>query len=233
METVLAIIEFVTVAASQAELPPELVLAIIEAESSGNRYATRYVSAYPWTRMQAKRPANCTADTESVHQRTAWGLMQVMGGTARQMGFEGCLPELINPETNVRVGVAYLSMLNSLHGEKHGIDGVIAAYNQGAPRKSQDGKYQNQEYVNKVKALMTKYKEIVKGSGIKTADAPEAGGSECVAPAETVVSLSAKNKSELLGVAQSLGLSVSNKLKRDDIEAMILSHMPAECGENL
>lgn len=37
------------------------------------------------------------------------GLMQVMPATARQLGFEGSLEDLADPETNIRLGVAYLA----------------------------------------------------------------------------------------------------------------------------
>lgn len=256
MDAVLALLSIIVTNAQQTGVSPELVLAIIETESAGNPYAARYVPTYPWTRMQANRPVNCTADTESAHQRTAWGLMQIMGGTARQVGFEGWLPELVDPETNIRIGIAYLGMLTAQHGGKHGLDGVISAYNAGAPRKTAEGKFQNQGYVSRVKKLMPKYAEILKGRDLKVeygedgeaagtvallegtpgalpstieerADSSELGEVIVIAPTETTVSLAAKSKDELLELAKSLGLTVAARAKRDDIEAMLLKQLAA------
>jgi soluble lytic murein transglycosylase-like protein len=42
------------------------------------------------------------------------GLMQVMPGTARMLGFRGSLDELGAPATNIALGVRYLAQANSL-----------------------------------------------------------------------------------------------------------------------
>jgi soluble lytic murein transglycosylase-like protein len=154
-------------AARSVQIPPELILAIIEVESSGEAYAAKLNPHYPFTMPQAKRPAGVDHNTEIYMQKTAWGLMQVMGATARSAGFEGRLPELTDPAVNVKTGVAYLGTLMSKHRTRHGLEGVVAAYNGGAPRKRPDGKWVNQGYVDKVMKAMEKYKTVAEGKEIE------------------------------------------------------------------
>ena len=142
-------------------MPPELVLGIIEAESGGDPHATKINATYPYTMMQAKRPAGCSVDMERMCQKTAWGLMQVMGATARELGFDGWLSELVNPETNVRLGIEFLGRKMSQYFERDGIEGVVAAYNGGAPRRRPDGKFVNQSYVDRVMKSAGRYKATV------------------------------------------------------------------------
>ena len=155
-----ALLGLIVALATQAGLPPEMVLAIIEAESGGNPYATAF-NPNAAVKMQLKRPAICSEGTDGVHQRTAWGVMQVMGLTARGLGFEGWLPELVEPEINIRLGVAYLAELKKRFFAAHGLDGVIAAYRKGSPRKTSEGKFLSQGYVDRIKQLMPKYKSVV------------------------------------------------------------------------
>lgn len=177
-------IEMITEKSRQADLPPEMILAIIETESDGNPYAATYHANYSWINMQTKRPADCHPNTESVHQRMAWGLMQIMGAIARDMGFEGWLTELTNPEINIAIGMKYLASLAKKYMESHGIDGVIAAYNAGSPKKTADGKYRNQAYVDKVKSLMLKYAALIPD---EVEEAKAENGDEISNPAETTV----------------------------------------------
>jgi soluble lytic murein transglycosylase-like protein len=151
-------------AARSVQIPPELILAIIEVESGGEAYAAKLNPHYPFTMPQAKRPAGVDHNTEIYMQKTAWGLMQVMGATARSVGFDGRLPELTDPAVNVKTGVAYLETLMSKYHARHGLSGVAAAYNGGAPRKRPDGKFLNQGYVDKVMKAMEKYRAVAEAS---------------------------------------------------------------------
>lgn len=233
------LMELIISLAAGIGIPPEAVLAIIEVESDGNPYATAYNQNYSWVNMQAKRPANCSANTESVHQRTAWGLMQVMGATARQAGFEGWLPELVDPEVNMRTAIAYLAQLRRKHFETHGIDGVIAAYNRGAPRKSPDGNFVNQGYVDRVKALMPKYEAIVKiylegrgrgteqaatdksavTDGAEISDNPAGDASRQLSEPE----LLKKEPCELRRIAKGMGLKPASNASKEKLVTMILA----------
>ena len=156
-----ALLGLIVSTARGVQAPPELVLGIIEAESGGDPHATKINSTYPYTMMQAKRPAGCSVDMERIFQKTAWGLMQVMGATARELGFDGWLSELVNPETNVRLGIEFLGRKMSQYFERDGIEGVVAAYNGGAPRRRPDGKFVNQSYVDRVMKSAGRYKATV------------------------------------------------------------------------
>lgn len=162
-------------AAQEAGLDPALVLGIVSVESGGQPCAARYEPLYRWTLPQAERPGGCSHDTELVLQRTSWGLMQLMGALARELGFEGWLPELTDEALNLKLGCRHLVNLTRRFGERHGPEGVIAAYNAGSPRKSPAGEWVNQGYVNKVKAAMGKAKETLTAppvrKGRKDADA--------------------------------------------------------------
>lgn len=81
------------IAAQQAEgkdIPLPIVMAVIEIESGFD-------------------PAARGADGEI-------GLMQVLPGTARMLGHIGAIDRLQAPETNIRLGVAYLSAARRLAG---------------------------------------------------------------------------------------------------------------------
>jgi lysozyme len=83
----------------------------------------------------------------------AKGMMQVMPGTARRMGFQGSDAELYEPVTNLHIGSMYLRELYRLFGNE--IDLVLAAYNAGefAVKKYGDNipPYpETQDYVSRV-----------------------------------------------------------------------------------
>lgn len=156
-----ALLSLIVSTARGAQVPPELALGIIEIESGGDRYAAKINPTYPYTMMQAKRPAGCSVDVERLFQKTAWGLMQVMGATARELGFDGWLSELVVPETNVRLGIEFLGRKMSQYFERDGIEGVVAAYNGGAPRRRPDGKFVNQTYVDRVMEAAKRFEAVV------------------------------------------------------------------------
>ncbi len=95
---------------SRAELPAELVLALIQVESSGFNFA--------------------------VSPRGAMGLMQLMPATgesvARRIGMRWLGPQtLFDPVANVRLGVVYLHELIDRYGSWKA---ALAAYNWGPTR---------------------------------------------------------------------------------------------------
>ncbi len=239
----LAILGMIILAARQAQIPPEMVLAIIERESGGNPHAAKISPNYIYTMPQAKRPGMCDINTESYMQKTAWGLMQIMGATARSTGFDGWLPELIDPKINVAVGVAHLSNLMTRHYNKYGVAGVIAAYNGGAPRQRPDGKYLNQWYVDEVSKGMKKYETVIKekeeeavAEVTKTEDADkepgevtpensEPGEIESTGKQDDIpqpeIDLGKMNRTQLLDFAKLNGITIDPKAKVDDIRDAI------------
>lgn len=139
-------------------IDPKLVMAFCKVESSWNTWATRYEPLWKYTTAvnNFADSAKTSIPTEIVHQSTSWGLMQVMGSVARELGFTESLPMLCNPEFGILFGIKQLSRL-----QKYEISGGqndwIASYNAGSPRKKSNGKYENQDYVDK---LNKAYSEI-------------------------------------------------------------------------
>ncbi len=94
----------------RADLPIELVLAVIQVESAGDNFAVSAVGAM--------------------------GLMQLMPataeGVARQIGLRWTGPSMLfDPVVNVRLGVAYLQRLVDRYGS---VATALAAYNWGPGR---------------------------------------------------------------------------------------------------
>jgi len=111
-------------------LRADLLSAQIAVESSGNTYAWNPEPRYrylwnvrhntPFRQLTADEqgsedpPADfpCLAgarDQEWWAQQASWGLLQVMGSTAREFGFLGpYLPELCDPEKGLMIGAKYL-----------------------------------------------------------------------------------------------------------------------------
>ena len=151
-------------------LPVPLVAAIVHVESSGDQYAWNPEPPYRYLwDVRANRPfrkltpveiaseipprdfgsAAGAADAEWWGQQASWGLMQVMGAVAREIGFKGHFPGLSHPLENLHVGCAHLRNLRRRFEREHGMPGVVAAYNAGSPRLS-GGVFENQVYVDKV-----------------------------------------------------------------------------------
>lgn len=135
-------------------LDPTWVRAMIQVESGGRTYATRYEpgwSYYEIPEYWSNRLAQ-TVETEMNGQRVSWGLLQVMGGTARHVGFSGYFPELCIPSVGIHFGCLVLSKKLKKYGE---ILDAVAAYNAGTVKKI-GPYYSNQSYVDKVVAARKK-----------------------------------------------------------------------------
>lgn len=131
------------------EIPWPLLAAIVQTESGGDPMAARFEPDYKYLfKAQEFAKANAiTPMTEMMFQKTSWGLCQVMGGVAREHGHTGSLLELLIPEISLKYGCLHLKRAFDKHKNR---DDVIAAYNAGSPIKGLDGKYKNQQYVDKV-----------------------------------------------------------------------------------
>lgn len=146
-------IERLTELVKKFALPVPLVASIIEIESSWNRYAMRYEPSFSHT-MQLKENSKrlgITFPSEQIGQKTSWGLMQVMGATARLMGFKGHFPELCDVDLGIEWGCRYLRWQSNRYKTQ---DEWIAAYNAGTARRMADERFANQEYVDKVNTLI-------------------------------------------------------------------------------
>lgn len=118
---------FVTPHALKYGLDPKLVCAVCEQESSWNPWAVRYEPAF-YLRYIA--PMNLANATEAQMRSTSFGLMQIMGQTAREFGFcEHFLSELCDPDTGVEYGCKKLQKCFSVHGDA---ETSLLAYNGGS-----------------------------------------------------------------------------------------------------
>ena len=130
-------------------LPVACVLAFCQAESSFRPYAMKYESHYRWL-VGDKQTMSVGERVAQIH---SWGLMQVMGGVAREHGLEGPFTELWDPFIGLRYGMKHLRKYFAKYGNW---PDTIAAYNAGSPRRV-DGKYVNQAYVDKVLKYWNQY----------------------------------------------------------------------------
>jgi soluble lytic murein transglycosylase-like protein len=87
-------------------LAPEIVCAVCEQESSWNPWAIRYEPAF---RQRYVAPLGLPP-TEEVARSISWGLMQLMGETAREADFSGkFLSALADPAAGLEFGCAVLA----------------------------------------------------------------------------------------------------------------------------
>jgi hypothetical protein len=150
-------------------LEPQLVKAQVLVESGGNTWAWNPEPAYrylwdvklnrPFRQLTsgeaiAKTPPSDfltlqgDRDQEFWAQQSSWGLLQVMGAVAREVGFNGpFLTELCKPEVGMHVGCLYLARLLKRGGGN--IVAALAAYN-GGWEGNRQAPYRNDSYVRKV-----------------------------------------------------------------------------------
>lgn len=131
------------------DLDNVLIQAIVQIESSYMEKAMKYEMGftYYYSDLYFAKFFHIDQNTERALQRFSYGLMQVMGGTARAYGFTGFLTDLLDPQTNLEYGCKFFASLVKRY--KYTND-QIAAYNAGSVKKNQDGTYVNQKYVDKV-----------------------------------------------------------------------------------
>jgi|JI7StandDraft_1071085.scaffolds.fasta_scaffold17611_6 soluble lytic murein transglycosylase-like protein len=144
--------ELIIRSAESFRLDANLIEAVIMVESSGNPNAVRFEPLWRYFNhpsVWAEKLGISRAEEEML-QATSFGLMQVMGGTARDLGFTDDLNMLKNPEIGVFYGCKKLSQLQKKYEQE---DQVISAYNQGNARM-RNGMFVNQRYVDKVYTIL-------------------------------------------------------------------------------
>jgi soluble lytic murein transglycosylase-like protein len=141
--------------AAEFGIEPLLLEAMVLKESGGIPARTRYEPHFAYlleVGIHAKR-TGVSVDTERIEQMISWGPLQVMGGTARELGFQGLLPELCDPATGLHYGAMYLKKKLEKYPD---IEEAVGAYNSGSPRR--EGTFlANQPYVDWV---MRKMREL-------------------------------------------------------------------------
>lgn len=142
-------LSLISKAADIYDLDWKLVTAIVQVESQGDSRAHRFEPKFSYFSdvIEHAKCNGCTVETEQKAQAFSYGLMQIMGATARATGYKGPLADLFDPRTNLDIGCKFLKGLVTKYGN---MKDAIAAYNAGAPRKNPDGTYKNQDYVDKV-----------------------------------------------------------------------------------
>lgn len=159
--------EEIELAASQYHLPAALVAAVIQEESRFEPFATRHeprymrsrrvrLAAIAWSRTHRSTP---TAATELDDRARSYGLMQVMGETAREQGFAApYLAELYLPRNAIEHGARLLAHLLARYNSD--TLAAISAYNQGSARKRR-GVFANARYVYRVSVAWRAYSAIL------------------------------------------------------------------------
>lgn len=118
-------------AAAAHNLDPALVCAVIEQESSWNPWAMRYEPFFFAKYVAHLYTNNKITASEAYARGFSWGLMQVMGQTARELGFDGTfLSALCDPEQGLAVGCKLLrKKLDALANDTHR---ALQAWNGGS-----------------------------------------------------------------------------------------------------
>jgi len=122
-----------------------VVCAVIEQESDWYTFAYRYEPAF-FNRYIAPQ-ANLHSPSEAHARSASFGLMQVMGQVARELGFTGpSLLELTDPDIGVEYGCKRLQQAFHRHGGD--LELSLLDYNGGG----------NPQYADQVIARIQKYK---------------------------------------------------------------------------
>lgn len=135
-------------------IDPDLVEAHVMTESSGNPQAVRFE---PQFYDRYIRPLGLKDQKEAQGRATSFGLLQIMGQVARELGYQGAFSGLMDPSVGIEWGCKKLSKCYAKFANQ-GIDAGIAAYNSGTPRRNKDGSFVNQVYVDRVSGFLREIK---------------------------------------------------------------------------
>lgn len=140
------LVSFAHSAAAQHGLDADLVCAVIEQESSWRTHEIRYEQdffdryCFPLLKNSEMTP------TEARARAFSWGLMQVMGQTAREFGYPEALPALCIPQNGIAIGCKVLAHKVAVNGGN--VRDALNAWNGGA----------NPKYADEVLAKSEKYR---------------------------------------------------------------------------
>jgi len=127
-------------------LESALICSLVEQESNWNVFAVRYEPGFYAKYIVPSLEVGHFGPTEGMCRATSWGLMQIIGQTARELGFGGpFLSELCDPEICLELGCKYLSVLMGKTGND--VEAALSRYNGGG----------NSLYPSQVKSRMASY----------------------------------------------------------------------------
>lgn len=148
--------------AKDLRLDPDLISALMMQETVGDCWRPRYEPAFKslWHPDEWASQRRISRATEEVMQMMSWGPLQIMGATARWMGFDGDLPELCQPALGILYAAKYVRWLADKFGDDE--PRIIAAYNAGpGVKKTPGGLYPNSKnYVDPVSQLLRDYRKL-------------------------------------------------------------------------
>jgi len=134
--------------AAEAEgLDPAVVCAVVEQESGWNTWALRYEPLFFAKYVAPLYTNNKVGATEAYARGFSWGLMQVMGQTAREMGLNSLhLSMLCDPAVGLATGCKILRRkLEAAGGDLHK---ALLAWNGGG----------DPDYADEVVARVARYR---------------------------------------------------------------------------
>ncbi len=139
-----AMFQLATALAEKHHLDPALVKAVCHWESKNwNPWAMRYEPEFYDTYIS---PMKGIGATEMRARATSYGLMQVMGETARELGFKGeFLTELCDPQVGIEWGCVDLA--REMDRANGNVRQALLGYNGGSDKS----------YPDKVLGLMFRY----------------------------------------------------------------------------
>ena len=133
-------------------IDPDLIEAFCLVESSDDPDAERFEPDFKKRYIDYMKLDN----EEAEGRATSYGLMQIMGQVARELGFKGQFSELFTPEIGLEYSIRHLKHFIDKYN-KQGMNHAIAAYNAGSAR-IKGGLFVNQGYVDKVNKALNKIK---------------------------------------------------------------------------
>lgn len=119
-------------------LSKELIASIVWQESKGETLAQRYEDSFYIRYVQNKArnellgyvPIKVSLATEKRNRAFSWGPMQVMGQTARELGFQGDhFGELLSADLGIEYGCRYLT--KCMLGNNRDVKRALDSYNGG------------------------------------------------------------------------------------------------------
>jgi len=155
--------DIINAAATSHGLDRRWIAAIIQKESGGDTWAVRYEPnwKYEFHTLEMAKKSRTTVDTQRQLQKFSYGLMQVMGTVAYELGLrENPMKLCADPERGVLYGCLILARLKKRYPL---YEDIFSAYNAGSAIKINNGIRINQlTYVNPVLSLIKELGEAGK-----------------------------------------------------------------------